>query len=122
MQHIEETFPEIIQAVQDKRLIDIGAQASKYGGMDNQGTCKLNDTTACLRRDYVFANDWGERLIQNFNVSWDADIKTHAIITVTLNSHVEDCEYEVVRMPTTIKEHFCKDLLWAVWSGKPDQG
>jgi len=96
------------QAVQAKKLIDIGAQASKYGGIDNLGTCKPNDNTTCQRRDYVFANNWGEKLIQSFAVQWDDDIRTHAILTVTLKNEVESSEYDSVRMPIPIKDVFLK--------------
>ena len=50
-----EAFNELVNTNQ---LVDIGAIASAYGGVNGDVTCKANSKATANRRDYVIANPW----------------------------------------------------------------
>ena len=51
--------------LQDGSFFDLGAIASKYGGVDNQPTCQVDLDSRPTMRDYVLANPEAEALIQS---------------------------------------------------------
>ena len=73
---------------------------------DGLSTSLVYEGAKYTRRDNVLANEWAEKLIDSFEVEWDPNIKTHAILKVQLKGAVQDIKYDAVKMPITIKDIF----------------
>ena len=58
---------------------DLGAISSKWGGLDNLGTCQTTNSLAATRNDYIFVNQYVLPFVNKFYVEWDVNIPTHAI-------------------------------------------
>ena len=84
------TLSPLAHAIEQGVLYDIGANASKYGGMDCEDTCKANYKSKDTRRDYAIANRECERLITNFQVDRGAHTHTHAILEMELQNVPND--------------------------------
>ena len=79
------TIPNITHAINSGKLFDLGAMASKYGGIDFQPTCRANQNCKATRRDYVFANPMAEKLIKHFAVDDNSGLSVHSILRITFH-------------------------------------
>ena len=80
----EDTFPILNQHKQQGTLIDVGAQAHKWGQPPKDYTCIANNTKVPSRRDYVYANPMAYNLIQHFQVDHEVRIPVHSILQLRL--------------------------------------
>lgn len=57
-----------------KQWIDIGSPAAKWGGIQNQTTCKAQKDGNSYRRDIALANSDASTLLHHFQVCLDSDL------------------------------------------------
>jgi hypothetical protein len=94
------------QAIDRGTLIDLGARASIFGGIDNQETCKAKPTSKGNRRDYVFTNQMGYDIVQHFEVDSESSLKVHSVLILDLKTDSQPREYDKVCMPESINKVF----------------
>ena len=70
--------------LKDRRLIDVGAQAEKYGNTKEDYTCTAHGAKQPTRRDYVFANPEAFELIGNLWVDHDAGFDMHDVFKIKI--------------------------------------
>ena len=72
----------MLTLVDDRGWTDLGAVASRWGGVDGQGTCKApNALDWNTRNDYLFLCPDAMQLLKHFKVTIDPDIDVHAVLT-----------------------------------------
>ena len=75
-------LPSLECALKEGRCYDLGGQASKYGGTDNQATCQATFKAGWTRRDFVIASPKCERLVEHFSIDYDVMLPVHAGICI----------------------------------------
>ena len=72
-----DTFPDLQQAICTHSLLDVGAQAHRWGQVASDYTCRAQGTKQPTRRDYIFANTQAYNLITHFEVDHQAGLLVH---------------------------------------------
>ena len=88
------------------QLIDVGAQASLFGGINSQETCKARPDSIGTRKDNVLASPNAYDLIHSFRIDNNALLQVHDIIQMELKVSMPDTWYDKVCMPTSINQIF----------------
>ena len=100
-------------AILNGEVIDVGAQASVFGGLNSQETCKAKPDSIGTRKDYVLASPSAYDLIHSFKVDDNALLKVHDVLQLELKVQMPETWYDKVCMPTSINQVFygkCKQL------------
>ncbi len=75
-------LPHCQQLVLHEDWCDVGAVASRWGGIDNQPTCLGHNALAPTRNDYLLVNAMALPLISDFRVIPTTDFDVHSILEV----------------------------------------
>ncbi len=105
-----EAFIGFHMSIKSGKLVDIGAIASAFGGVDGDTTCKANSKSKATRRDYIIANKAAEDLIDIMTVDHDPQFPVHDVLRVTFKATAPQHTYQAVAIPATLKQLFLRVL------------
>ena len=82
--------------------IDVGANATRWGGRNNEFTCKANEKAKTSRIDYVVANPRAQNMIKGFRTKFVTAIATHARLELDLKSDKNPDNINVQSKPDSL--------------------
>lgn len=98
-------IPAVTHLLDHDHFVDVGAIASQFGGVDNEGTCLTANAKKHYRRDYAFVSPSMLEHVADFAVLHDVPmaISPHSRLRLTLK--FTDAQMQVSRMQQPTEFH-----------------
>ena len=104
-------LPHCQQLVLHEDWCDVGAVASRWGGVDNQPTCRGHNALAPTRNDYLLVNATALPLISSFLVLPTTDFDVHAILEVKFIPPARYTPLDVNLIPASAHDALVKKFI-----------
>ena len=104
-------LPSLEDALRSGMLIDLGATASRFGGIDCEATCCASHQAKATRRDYVIVNKQADELVESFRVDHSVGLPVHAVLKVVFKEHAPRYKYDALHLPNSIHDMFLSKCL-----------